>query len=147
MATASSDPKHPGVRYSSALHNLLGRIYRDQDLQTPSLTRPSSPRPAANTSVDWSDSMSNNLLDSIGESYNSLPALLGNRESSFVAEQPFQGLASDIDALFGLAPEESPLNSAGGGLLPSEPFASLFGNDDREFWEPFTSGVMDWNMV
>lgn len=91
--------------------------------------------------------MSNNLLDSIGESYNSLPALLGNRESSFVAEQPFQGLASDIDALFGLAPEESPLNSAGGGLLPSEPFASLFGNDDREFWEPFTSGVLDWNMV
>lgn len=90
--------------------------------------------------------MSNNLLDSIGESENSLPALLGNRESSFVAEQPFQGLASDIDALFGLASEESPLNS-GGPPLPSEPFASLFGNDDREFWEPFTSGVMDWNMV
>lgn len=147
MATASSDPKHPGVRYSSALHSLLGRIYRDQDLQTPSLTRPSSPRPTADTSLNWSDSMSNNLLASIGESENSLPALLGNRESSFVPEQPFQGLASDIDALFGLASEESPLNSGGGGPLPSEPFVSLFGNYDREFWEPFTSGVMDWNMV
>lgn len=84
-----------------------------------------------------------------------LPALLGNRESSFVPERPLQYLAADIDALFGPALDaaDNDLQPAAQGgdlstlLPPSDPFASLFSNDDREFWETFASTNMDWNGV
>jgi hypothetical protein len=77
---------------------------------------------------------------------NDLPALLGSRESAFVAERPFQDLAADIDALFGLAPDAAGIDlqpaadssDLSGILPPCDPFASLFSNDDREFWEQFT---------
>jgi hypothetical protein len=76
--------------------------------------------------------------------------LLGSRESAFVAERPFQDLAADINAFFGLAPDDAGIdlqpaaeNSDMSGVLPpSDPFASLFSHDDREFWEQFTSATL-----
>ncbi|KAL3463136.1 hypothetical protein BJX64DRAFT_257665 [Aspergillus heterothallicus] len=148
MSTASSDPRHPGVRYSSALSDLLGRLYRDQDLQTPSITRPPSPHTVTRAVDDRTDLGLGNAP--AGE--NTLPALLEDRESTFIAERPFQDLASDIDALFGLEPNYSSFTPQTAGepythLPQAEPFSLLFGSNDREFWESFTSSSFDWSTI
>ena len=87
---------------------------------------------------------------------NDLPALLGNRESHFVTKWPFQDLAADIAALFGLTLDDCGVDAlqlvAGNHdlstLLPhSGPFTAFFRADDSEFWEQFTSADLDWNTV
>ena len=149
MSRASSDPAHTSVRYSAALDRLLGRIYRARDLQTPGLTRPPSPHEGNNTSTDWNQAaIINQLPDEID-----LPSLLGSKEAPFVAERPLHDLAADMDALFGLAPDDPliDLQSAvesgdqSAAWPPFDPFASLFSNDDREIWQPITGTMMNWN--
>lgn len=147
MSTASSDPKHPGVRYSSALDSLLGRIYRDQDLQTPAPTHPPSPGRDSDAGANWTESMVVNPPPGQDD----LPALLRSTESAFVAERPFRDLAADIDALFGLAPDDDSIDlqpaadniDLSGILPPCDSFASLFSSDDRGFWQQFTSATLD----
>jgi hypothetical protein len=80
---------------------------------------------------------------------NPLPDLLGSRESAFIAERPFHDLAADINALFDLAPDDTGMDlppstdrsDLSNILPPSDSFASLFSDDDREFWEQFMSGL------
>lgn len=144
MSTASSDPKHPGVRYSSALDRLLGLVYRNQANQTPAITRPPSPRMGTATGA-----AGNSTDAAVGSPRNGeydLSALLGSKESPFVAERPLQDLATDIDAFFDYAPDDPGVGMGmpvqGGDLsaiLPSSDiFAPLFGNYEAEFWQPFT---------
>ncbi|KAI1616029.1 hypothetical protein EDD36DRAFT_483846 [Exophiala viscosa] len=142
MSTASSDPKHPGVRYSSALERLLGRIYRNQELQSLGVTRPPSPRVGTDINANSNEpAIINTRLHG-----NDLSPLLGSKESPFVAERPLQALAADIDALFDFAPDDPGVDlqlAAGDGdlstiLPPSDIFAPLFSNYDQDFWEPFT---------
>lgn len=83
---------------------------------------------------------------------NDLQTLLGSRES-FVAERPFQDLAADIEALYGLESTADLLqpvvesNDLSSHLPSSGPFAALFSADDREFWDLFTSANYDWNTL
>jgi hypothetical protein len=83
---------------------------------------------------------------------NDLQTVLGSRES-FVAERPFQDLAADMEALYGLESTADLLQPVVesndlSALLPSSgPFAALFSADDREFWELFTSANFDWNTI
>lgn len=102
------------------------------------------------SNVNWGDSMDINS-SSVD---NDLPALLGSKETVFVAERPLQDLAADIDAMFGLAPDGPDMHLQPSGetsdstlLPPPDSFASLFNNEGIEFWEPFTSTTLDWNMV
>ncbi|KIW95036.1 uncharacterized protein Z519_03617 [Cladophialophora bantiana CBS 173.52] len=82
-----------------------------------------------------------------------LPTFLGSRESPFVAERPLQELAADIDAIFGLDPDNLdvilPLTAENTGhdlptIMPaSDIFMSLFNYDDREFWGGLTPTTLD----
>ncbi|KAK5061941.1 hypothetical protein LTR44_003316 [Exophiala sp. CCFEE 6388] len=142
MSTASSDPRHPGVRYSFALERLLGRIYRNQELQSLGVTRPPSPRMGTDMNVNSTEPANINSRNHGRD----LSPLLGSKESPFVAERPLQDLAADIDALFDFAPDDPGVNlqlPAGdsdlSAILPSSDiFAPLFSNYDQDFWEPFT---------
>lgn len=150
MSIASSDPRHPAVRNSSALDGLLRRIYRDHDIQTPAITRPASPgvgsaEPIANVAEPA-------IVSRPRSSDNTLPTFLGNGESPFVAERPLQQLAADIDAVFGLEPGNPeisiPLTTENSGndapaMPTSDIFASLFNYDDRDFWGGFTPMTLD----
>lgn len=138
------DPRHPAVRNSSALDGLLKRIYRDQDMQTPAVTRPASPGIDQATGLSIRPEMP---AEASKAHENALPAFLGTGESPFVAERPLQELAADIDAIFGVEPDcpdiYVPLSSEhNDNNLPTMPapdvFASLFNYDDREFWGGFT---------
>lgn len=147
MSKASTDPRHPAVRNSSALDGLVKRIYRDQDIQTPAATRPTSPgihEPSgfsirSDLPVEASKQGSNGDIEP--------GAFLGTGESPFVAERPLQELAADIDAVFGLEQDfpvsNVPLtNDHPGNNIPTMPspdvFASLFNYDEREFWGGLT---------
>ena len=143
MSTASSNPKHPGIRYSSALDGLLRRISRDCDLQSPSPTRPPSPP------VDARAIAAGTEASVVHPDENDLPALLAGKESSFVAERPFHDLAADLDAFLPLAPGYSgitlqpPAESCDASTFPTNPFASLFNNNDGNFWELFTATTLE----
>lgn len=150
MSVASSDPRHPAVRNSSALDGLLRRIYRDHDIQTPAITRPASP------GIGSADPIANvtdpAVVSRPRSSDNALPTFLGSGESPFVAERPLQELAADIDAVFGVEPGHPEINvplttentSNDPLAIPaSDIFASLFNYDDRDFWGGFTPMTLD----
>lgn len=155
MSTASSDPKHPATRNSSALDRLLRRIHGDHDLQTPyTATRPASPRLNGSGAIyDPSSVYTTTVQESRPSGSTALPAILGgSSEVPFIAERPLQDLAADIDAVYGLDPENldflTPLNvnPASDDLqnLPtSDVFASLFNYDDRDFWGSFNPMMAD----
>lgn len=142
MSSASLDPNHPAVRYSAALRSLLGRVCRDQDVQSPGSTRPSSPRRQA-TPVDQA------------HAYPDLSSILGSIETPFVPERPFHNVAAEIDLLLGLAPVDVSINptpTSGEGALtgllpPSDPFASFFSNEDGHLWEAISSTDMEWSAI
>lgn len=148
MSAASSDPKHPGVRCSYALENLLGRIYGDTELQKPGHTRSSSSHQDAEVNANRSHSP----IISSRHGTNDLPAFLGNRESSFVAERSFHDLAADLDALFGVTPNTAQTDvqlavdgcNISSNISPFDPFASIFNTSDTEAWDPFT---LDWTTL
>ncbi|KAL1412259.1 hypothetical protein Q8F55_000002 [Vanrija albida] len=143
MSSASLDPNHPAVRYSSALRSLLGRVCRDQDLQSPGSTRPSSPRPRQASPVDQA------------HAYPDLSSILGSMETSFVPERPFHNVAAEMDLLLGLPPGDVSFNltptaaegDLSGLLPPSDPFASFFSNEDGHLWEAISSTDMEWSAV
>ena len=147
MSKASTDPRHPAVRNSSALDGLLRRIYRDQDIQTPVATRPTSPGinqssgPGAYSEVSAHPSKPGLNGDA------TMGVFLGTGESPFVAERPLQELAADIDTVFGLdrdcpninMPLTSEHNANNLFTMPSpDVFALLFNYDERELWGGLT---------
>ncbi|ETN44779.1 uncharacterized protein HMPREF1541_09654 [Cyphellophora europaea CBS 101466] len=144
MSRASMDPRHPAVRNSTALDGLLKRIYRDQEIQTPAITRPTSPGIGESAELNIRSEL---YTEPSKVHNNGFPAFLGTGESPFVPERPLQELAADMDAVFG--PEQDcpdihvPLNGEhndnNSSTMPSsDVFASLFNYDDRDFWGGFT---------
>ncbi len=151
MSMASSDPRHPAVRNSSALDGLLRRIYRDHDIQTPAVTY--SPSTGVNRSGPSANSTDPAVASRSRPSDTDLPTFLGSHESPFVAERPLQQLAADIDAVFGVEqghPDitvplaaENTSNDLPTIAPASDIFASLFNYDDRDFWDGFTPMAFD----
>jgi hypothetical protein len=150
MSMASSDPKHPAVRNSAALDALLKRIYREYEMQTPAVTRPTSPGTGSNNPAAHSAAPAAVFDEHCNEI--SVPTFLGTGESPFVAERPLRELAADIDAVFGLEPSDpyiaAPLTTENSSneftaVPTSDIFASLFNYDDRDFWGAFTPMTLD----
>ncbi|KAK6386190.1 hypothetical protein LTS17_001765 [Exophiala oligosperma] len=151
MSMASSDPRHPAVRNSTALDALLRRISRDSDIQTPGVTCPPSPGidpPVPNpNSADTGTGVKPRSNDP------DLPTFLASRESPFIVERPLQDLAADFDAVFGLESEQPDItlppyteinnNDLPTSLPTSDLLASLFNYDDRGFWDGFTPTALN----